>query len=116
MEKRTKTRRYDTETAKEVFKSDESALYRKMNGEFFLFSGSEITPVSYDEAKAWAEEHMPPDEVDAVFGKISLGGKKTTYTFRLSAGIAEILKREAARSGESLSEIVERAVWMYSGE
>ena len=114
MEKRTKHRRYNTGAAMSVYTVDGVTLHRKLNGEYFLSMGSEITPLPYEVAKTWGEEHLPPVVYNEYFGKVTLGGKKTTYSFRLSAGAAEILKREAAKGGESLSDIVERAIWMYS--
>ena len=65
-------------------------LYRKKNGEFFLFgeggaaskysvktdtnewsSGKTIIPLTVDEAKKWAEEYLPADDYIEVFGEPS---------------------------------------------
>ena len=93
-------KRYDTETAEAVgdwsngrygrdFEACSETLFRKRTGEFFLYgeggpmskyavshgnntSGGEvIEPLTVDEAKAWAEEHLDGDEYEAIFGKVS---------------------------------------------
>ncbi len=92
-------KKYDTETAKEVgywsnnysysdFSYCEEKLFRKRNGEYFLYGsggamtiyaecccdgrcgGSNIIPMTVDEAKQWAEEHIDVDEYEAEFGEV----------------------------------------------
>ncbi len=92
-------RRYDTETATEVghdwngrctdFYHWRETLYQKKTGEFFLLGeggplskygeacgsntlsdGCKIIPLSYQEATAWAEEHLTGDEYEAIFGEV----------------------------------------------
>ena len=93
-------RLYDTHTAKRVgyysnysedtdFNAFEESLYKKKNGEFFLFgwggaatiyreelgqnrwgSGSSIRPLSIQEAKEWAEDHLDGDEYIEIFGDV----------------------------------------------
>lgn len=94
-------RKYDTETAQELghysnygswndFNHLEEGLYRKKNGEFFLFGeggartryarqvgsstwsgGEEIRPLTIDEAREWAEKHLSADEYETIFGPVS---------------------------------------------
>lgn len=88
---------YNTETAKKLgfwnngrsccdFSYMEEALYQKKTGEFFLYGyggaltgyakrtgdsrgeGEKITPLSVDEAKEWAEDHLDADEYLDIFG------------------------------------------------
>ena len=88
---------YDTETTKKLgfwsnghsygdFSYMEEALYQKKTGEFFLYGyggaltgyakrtgdsrgeGEKITPLSVDEAKEWAEDHLDADEYVNIFG------------------------------------------------
>lgn len=103
-------RKYDTSTAKWIAKdwSDfpktdfsywEESLFRKKNGEFFLYGwggamskyskqigqnewmGSEkITPVSIEEAKTWGEEHMTTEAYEATFGAVKDQPIETFYT------------------------------------
>ena len=92
--------KYNTETAKEVgfydnglgygdFHHVEETLYRKRNGKFFLYGhggpaskycvsvgtnewsgGSDLIPLTEDEAKEWGEEHMSVEEYEDVFGEV----------------------------------------------
>lgn len=94
-------KKYDTETAKLVgewsnnrsyrdFSYCEEQLYRKRTGEFFLYGkggpmskyatpcdnnawvgGQDITPLSEDGARKWAEEHLDADEYEEIFGEVS---------------------------------------------
>ena len=91
---------YNTETAKEVgsysnygswrdFNHYEETLYKKKTGEFFLCGiggamtkyavsegvnwwsgGSQIIPLTFGEAKTWAEEHLDADEYIEIFGEV----------------------------------------------
>ncbi|MBR3780651.1 MAG: hypothetical protein IKK63_05560 [Clostridia bacterium] len=91
---------YNTETAKRIASCNNGLgyndinyfserLYRKKNREFFLYgeggpatkysecigqnswsSGCDIIPLTLDEAKEWAEEHMSADYFVEVFGEV----------------------------------------------
>ena len=92
-------KKYSTDTAKCVacwengyghgdFQYAEEQLYRKKTGEFFLYGeggpmsgyaesygnetyGSEkIIPLSDDEAREWAEDHLDGDEYEEIFGPV----------------------------------------------
>ena len=92
-------KKYDTETATHVgefwnglsrsdFNHCYEDLYKKKTGEFFLYgkggplskysmsvgtgtaSGEEIIPLTEDEAKKWAEEHLDADAYEALFGEV----------------------------------------------
>ncbi len=92
-------KKYDTNTARFIgyagysYPGDLSfwleRLYRKKTGEFFLHGvggamskyahraglnewsgGEEIIPLSPEEARKWAEEHLNADEYELAFGKI----------------------------------------------
>ena len=130
---------YDTEKAKELgtyanagswrdFSHLEETLYRKKTGEFFLFGeggpmtryaeaegqnswtgGRRIMPMSYDEAREWAEEHLTADEYEAIFGEIveDADAAKQTVSISVSPAKWEQAKREAARRGIGISEYIE---------
>lgn len=100
MKKVINNKMYNTETAKAVgnysntpYHSDfnycSETLYRKRTGEFFLYGeggpnsqycqvignnewgyGSDIIPISEEQAKQWAEAHLSGDEYEAIFGPI----------------------------------------------
>ena len=92
-------KKYDTETAKAVafhsnnlsyrdFKWYDETLYQKRTGEFFLLgeggamskyaqpvgncmsNGMTIIPMSYDEAKQWAETNIDVDRYEQIFGEV----------------------------------------------
>ena len=137
-------RKYDTETATEVhgwsdkaprdFDYVEETLYRKRTGEYFLHCyggpmtryaereaygsgytyGATIIPMTYDEARSWAEGHMSVDEYEAEFGEVlESDGEDVVLSVRVSAATRERLRRMAAESGRSqgavLDELVARA-------
>lgn len=128
---------YDTETAKAVgewsnngswrdFSHMEETLYRKKTGEYFLYgeggpmtkyaesagqnswsSGSKIIPLSHENARQWAEEHLDADEYEAIFGEVEEDDSKQYATFRLTASTLEALRRRASEAGKCLSEYLE---------
>ena len=93
-------KKYDTNTAKEMacdsyngscsdFQWWEETLYQKRTGEFFLYGqggamskysescgqnswggGSDIIPLTLDEAKEWAEDHVDGDTYEEIFGEV----------------------------------------------
>ena len=136
-------RKYDTETATFVASYDNGrsvsdyqyvghALYRKRTGEYFLESeggamtryaerdgdgwrgGSVIEPLTYERARAWAEEHMSVDEYEAEFGEVpESDGEDVVLSVRVSPATRERLRRMAAETGRTqgavLDELVARA-------
>ena len=90
---------YNTDTAECIgadafstprdFKYWREKLYRKHSGELFLYGiggaltkygrrvgengycgGEDITPLTEDAAKTWAEEHLDADRYEAIFGAV----------------------------------------------
>lgn len=138
-------RRYDTETATEIYEwsdkapSDfgyiEETLYCKRTGEYFLYGyggpmtryaerekygsgfcyGSTIIPMTYEEARIWAEEHMDADDYEREFGPTSEDGdgSDVVLSVRVSPATRETLRRLSKQTGRSqgdlLDEIVARA-------
>ncbi len=130
---------YDTDKAKELgtyanagswrdFSHLEETLYRKKTGEYFLhgeggpatkyakavdqnsWSGGErIMPMTYDEAREWAEEHLEADEYEAIFGEIveDDGAGKQVVSISVSPAKWEQAKRKAAQAGMGISEYIE---------
>lgn len=133
---------YDTKKAKEMgsyanygswrdFNHLEETLYKKKTGEFFLFGeggpatryaepegqnswsgGSRIMPMTYDEAKAWAEKHLDAEEYEEIFGEIveDDGSGKQVVSISVSPAKWEMAKREAAKKGIGISEYIESLI------
>lgn len=128
---------YDTETAERVgewsnghftsgFDYCSEDLYRKRTGEFFIHGdggasskyavsygngswggGEKITPLTYESAQKWAEEHLSGEKYEAIFGEVVEDASKTTVTLSLSAAAVERAKRTAAQKGIGLSALIE---------
>lgn len=139
MKKIIRGRRYDTATAKLVgeyetgyigdFDWVNEKLYQKATGEFFLAgkggartrwstrtidgyaSGDGILPLTLEEAREWAEEHLSVKEVENLFRIPSDAetGKKI-QTFSLSQTAIAGLKRLAQTCQTSRSDIIEQLV------
>ena len=130
-------RSYDTEKAAEVgcWSNNRSArdfghcsetLYRKRTGEYFLHGeggpmskyrravdvnnwtgGEDITPLTVEEARRWAEENLSADEYEAEFGEVAEDNSRQVLSITMAASLAEKLRREAAKVGLSLSAYIE---------
>ena len=140
MKKVIRGRVYDTETAQEIgstcgggensrdFHYWEETLYKKKTGEYFLHcfggamsqygvwhgnsggSGEHIKPLSYEEAKDWAEEALDGDDYIAEFGDPEENGDKALISFSLTKGAVDLLKREAQKRDMSASALVEELI------
>lgn len=126
-------RRYNTDTAKYIgsaqsncgvtdFKYFEESLYLKKTGEFFLhgkggpaskyakeFDGSmwgdeKIIPISLEEARAWGEKYLSPDEYEEVFEIKE--EDSILFSVLLPETLYAELKAEAEEKGVSMKEIV----------
>ena len=128
---------YDTATAKRLanytnggswrdFNHYEEALYRKKNGEYFLHgeggpmtryavpqgqnswsSGERIMPMTYQEATAWAEEHLDGEEYEEIFGAVQEDDSKVMTTMRLTATTVELLRRRADAEGRGIADLAD---------
>ena len=138
MKKVIKGKLYDTDKAKMVaaysaqcgrsdFRYYEEELYQKRTGEYFLYgtgyaaskyrkscgqnewcAGEKIMPMTYSEAKEWAEAHMDADDFIAAFGSPDEDAEQMHLHVRISAQAGDKLKKAAAASGISLGEQIER--------
>lgn len=105
------------------------SLYAKRTGEFFIYGeggpaskyavhtsfertvGSEkIFPLSYDEARAWAEKYLSEDTYKAEFGVADDDGTSVTLHLNLSAASADRARREAAKASLSVSAYVDSLI------
>jgi len=128
---------YDTNTAKEVgsysnggtwrdFNHIEETLYKKKTGEFFLFGeggpatryaepegqnswsgGSRIMPMTYDEAREWAEKNLDADEYEEIFGTIEESDDKIQVAIYVNSAKWEAAKREAQKRGVGISDYID---------
>lgn len=130
-------RRYDTEKATQVgiwsndrsyrdFSHCSETLYRKRTGEYFIYGeggpqskyaravdqnswrgGEDITPLTVEEARRWAEEHLSADAYEAEFGEVAEDDSRTVLSITMAASLAERLRREAAKAEMTLSAYIE---------
>lgn len=139
---------YNTDTAKQVghyeseygctdFNYYEQILYRKKTGEYFLYGhgnaaspyaqstgenswtgGESIRPLTFEEAREWAETHLEADLYIEEFGDPGEGeGEDVRFTVLLSPGVHEKLRRLQAETGESMGtiggQLIERHIDSY---
>lgn len=129
---------YDTDKAQELgsyhylypgdFDWTHEVLYRKRTGEFFTWGeggprsryavsedhgwsgGQAITPISFEEAQAWAEEHLDADEYEAIFGEVSEDAEDVVISAKLPAAVDAKLRRMAAEAGTSVTAMIIRLI------
>lgn len=128
---------YDTDTAVIVGEWDNGAgysdfgwyreeLYRKRTGEYFVWgeghaaskyathsygafqSGEAITPLSYEDARKWAEEKLTAGRYEREFGEVIEDESQVVASYRVSASTKAAIQREAARTGETQGQVIDR--------
>lgn len=132
MKKIINNKRYDTETSREIGSDSYSnrrdfhywceTLYCKRTGEYFLhgeggqaskyaetvgqneWSGGErIIPLSYENARQWAEDHLDADDYETEFGEVAEDDSTETLTISLPASTIAKIRRKAQERGTSVS-------------
>ena len=102
----------------------EETLYCKRTGDYFLHGeggprtryaraygqsgwtgGERIMPLSYDEAREWAERHLSTDEYETEFGTPD-EGETAVLSLTVPAVTYRAIKAEAARRGCSMAELI----------
>lgn len=130
---------YDTETANLVgdwdngyytndFNFCSETLYQKKTGEFFLHGegnalskyavshgnstsgGEKIIPMTYEEARDWAERKLDSDDYIATFGEPEDDDSKQRLCLYLASTVVDRAKKEAAKKAISISEYISRLV------
>ena len=100
-------------------------LYQKRTGEFFLFgkggpmskysrpyetngsqSGYKIIPLTFGQAKQWAEKAMDADEYEATFGPVEENTDKHVMSLSVDESTYQIIKRRAAENKISMSQVI----------
>lgn len=140
MKKYINGRKYDTETAQAVgswsnnrsyrdFSWCAETLYRKKTGEFFLHGeggpmssyaesvsdnswsgGEEIRPLTFDEAREWAEEHLDGDEYEQIFGEIGDDDTDVLISAIVKASSRDRLRRAVEKSGKTAGQILDELI------
>lgn len=101
----------------------EETLYRKRTGEYFLYGeggpktryarpygqsgwqyGDRIMPLTYDEAREWAESHLEASEYEAEFGTPAEGD--AALMARVPMATYEAIRREASQTGRTIREVI----------
>ncbi|MCI6548634.1 MAG: hypothetical protein MR415_08320 [Coriobacteriaceae bacterium] len=102
----------------------EETLYRKRTGEYFLHGeggprtryaepygqsswtgGERIMPLSYDEAREWAEEHLGVDDYEAEFGTPD-EGETAVLSLTVPMTAYRAIKDEATRRGCPMRDLI----------
>lgn len=128
-------KKYDTETARMIGSDSYSnprdfnywaeTLYRKRTGEYFLYGeggpnsryskrieqncwsgGEKIIPLTYENARKWAEEHLSVNEYEAEFGEVSEDDSSETINVSMPAALLAKLRRQAQENETSVSKII----------
>lgn len=140
MRKIIKGKVYDTDTAKKIIMNNpeipvndftfySETLYLKRTGEYFLHGkggglsryaknlGGDswgpveaIQPLTYAEAKAWAESRLEADEYESIFGEIVEDETKTNLMLSIKAENVEKIKRHAQAHGIGVSELIDEFI------
>ena len=117
---------WDNEVGVTDFTYYHEALYRKRTGEYFIHgegnaqskyavhrygmwgSGEAITPLSYEEARQWAEDKLTAHFYEAEFGEVVEDDSQVVASYRVSASTKAAIQREAARTGETQGQVIDR--------
>ena len=135
-------KRYSTETARKLadytpliarndFNFYEEALYITKSGNYFLHGeggagskysrdaygsyapGEGIVPLTYGEAREWAEKKLTVEEYEAIFGAVEeLGGENDTEKINvtLPARIIKKLREKKEATGANISWLITKAL------
>lgn len=131
---------YDTATAQKIAEWEINlptdinylceSLYLKKTGEYFIFGsggantryasvsgsgnfrpGELIVPITLDNAKKWAEEHLDGNTYEAIFGDVvEDDGSITLTTIRLPSALVETVRRRAIENGVTMTAYIQAAI------
>lgn len=101
MKKVIKNLLYDTSTAKPLATVEKETLYRKKNGEYFLYIDYEnwqIVPMSFDEAEVWKRRNNYTEPK----------GQVVIRTIKFDSDVLYKLERNADSEGLSLNDYINK--------
>lgn len=139
MKKVIRNKVYDTDTAQKLGEWDNGhytndfgycaeTLYRKRTGEFFIHGeghamskyashsgnssgwGEKIIPLTYDEARQWAEKHLDADDYISIFGEPAEDDSLCPLNLTLSASAVSKFRLSAQQQQISQRELMERLI------
>ena len=84
--------------------------YAQTTGQNEWSGGEQIQPLTVENARQWAEQHLSADEYGSIFGEITEDDNKKNATFSISRDAIELLARMAAETGKTRSELVEEMI------
>ena len=143
MRKIIKNKVYDTKTARlqgewsndygvRDFNYLEEALYLKKTGEFFLHGfggglskyarsvgdgwtgGEVITPLTYEDARDWAEDHLEAEDYEAIFGEVSEDDEgEVGMHVAIPRALYDKISQERLQKGKQMKDIVVEALEDY---
>lgn len=94
-------------------------LQYKRTGEYFAHTTgagnqalSSIHPMTYEQARSWAEKELPEEQVSHIFAEPT-DGEKVQLGIRVSAASAARLQRVALDRGISQAELLDK--WIQNG-
>ena len=130
-------KKYNTDTAKLLgtwyaeysstdYKYFEEYLYRTKSGNFFIYGeggpdspyrqqveyntwtgGESIIPITFEQARKWAEDHLDGEDYEAIFGDAE---SDSDATLTISAGALKRLRQIQSQSGKTLKAIIDEMV------
>lgn len=138
-------RTYNTETSRQIgtwgndypvndFKFYEETLYKNTKGAYFLYGeggpmskyakpagqnswtgGTDLVPMTAEEAQAWAEEHLSAAEYEAEFGVQEEAAPSDLTTrervnFTIDSEIMARLRKYSADTGVPMARILDKAI------
>lgn len=129
-------KKYNTQTAENLgeywnglsvrdFGHCTETLYKKRTGEFFLHGeggpmtkykktigmnewsgGEKIIPLTFEEAREWAETHLDAEEYEKIFGEVDESGDVKGVLYSLPVSSIEKVKRIATERRCSASQVI----------
>lgn len=82
-------------------------MYRSVQGDGFGY-GSHIMPLTYKQAREWAEKNLSTKDYEKNFGEVSENDELAMVTISITISQKEKLKRKASMEGISVSEYIGR--------
>lgn len=109
----------------------EETLYKKKNGEYFLYSyggalskysqqygnstcgGTKIRPLNVEEAMKWVESNLEVEDYETIFGKISEDSSSQFVTFSMTNDNYNKLQQMMSKNDVTLSELLNQIISNY---